>query len=130
MPPEIRSMRKVLLVTDFRDEREMYAQWLRGQGYCTLQAASASDAFRLAAELAPDVVVTDVRLAGPEDGLGLTRRLKDGEPATRPRVVILTGYAFPRDREDAVRAGCDLFLTKPCLPDALATAVARLVDHV
>ena len=67
---------RVLLVSDSRDEREMYAECFRRKGYCTLQAATASDGLRLATELAPDIVVTDIKLPGEMDGLDLTETLK------------------------------------------------------
>ena len=65
----------------------MYAEWFRRKGYCTLQAATASDGLRLALELAPDVVVTDIKLPGAMDGLDLTETLKQDQiqkgPASR-----------------------------------------------
>ena len=121
--------RRVLLISDSSDEREMYAESLRRSGFCTLQASNAADGFRLASELPPAAIVTDVRLGGPEDGLGLTRRLKDDERMKTVPVVILTGCVFTRDREAAARAGCDLFVPKPCLPDALSQVVSDLIEH-
>lgn len=123
------SPRRVLLISDSADEREMYAESLRRCGFCTLQASNASDAFKLASELPPSAIVTDVHLEGEEDGLRLTRRLKQDERIKSVPVVILTGYVFAHDREAAARAGCDLFVPKPCLPDALSTVVAGLVDR-
>ena len=121
--------RRVLLISDSADEREMYAESLRRFGFCTLQASTASDAYRLACELTPAAIVTDVRLAGEEDGLRLTRRLKQDEQMYRVPVVILTGFVFTHDRETAARSGCDLFVPKPCLPDALSRVVAGLIDR-
>ena len=118
--------RRVLLVDDSRDEREMYAEWFRQQGCCTLQAENAADAYRLAVELTPDVIITGVRLSGSEDGLTLTRRLKQDSLTKNVAVVVLSGYVFHSDDEAAHRAGCDLVLHKPCLPDALADAIANL----
>ena len=120
---------RVLLVNDFADEREMYAESFRRQGFCTLQACSAADAYRLACELPPAAVVTDVKLSGSEDGLVLTRRLKQNQAMRGVPVVILTGYVFTHDREAAARAGCDLFVSKPCLPDALSKVVAGLIER-
>ena len=105
----------------------MYAESFRRGGFCTLQASNASDGFRLAAELPPAAVVTDVRLCGEETGLQLTRRLKDDARMRGVPVVILTGYVFTHDREAAARAGGDLFVPKPCLPDALSRVVAGLI---
>lgn len=120
---------RVLLVDPSRDEREMYAESLRLEGFTTLQATSASDAFRLATELAPQVVVTGLKLEGQADGLALARQLK-GTAATRNvPVVVLCGYGSPRYREAAAEAGCDLFLEKPCLPGDLVTSIHRLVPE-
>src|SRR5688500_9714283 len=105
----------------------MYAEWLRGSGICTLQAARAADAYRLAVELCPEILVTELSLPGDEDGLTLTRRVK-ANPATRDiRVVVLTAHSLDQDRASAVGAGCDLFLVKPYLPEDLTKAVNALL---
>jgi CheY-like chemotaxis protein len=117
----------LLLVTSSRDEREMYAEWFRRHGCCPLQAATAEHAYQLAVELAPQVVITDVRLPGKGDGLSLTQRLKQDERTRKTIVVVLSGYVLPTDDEAARRAGCDLIVHKPCLPDALANAVEALL---
>ena len=116
----------VLLVEDTDDEREMYAESLRLVGYRTLQARNADDALRLAIELLPAVIVTDVVLPGSVDGFTLTRLLKEDARTQDIPVVILTGRVFEADRANAAQVGCDLFLSKPCLPDELTAAVRRL----
>ena len=121
--------RRILLISDSSDEREMYAESLRRDGFCTLQASTAADAYRIATEMAPAAIVTDVRLEGDEDGLHLTERIKHDEHMKDVPVVILTGYVFVHDREAAARAGCDVFVPKPCLPDALSKVVANLVER-
>src|SRR3954468_16945302 len=117
---------RVLLVDDAVDEREMYAEWFRYHGFCTLQASSASDGFRLATELAADVIITDVRLPGGDDGLRLTTRLKTTDSTARIPVVVLSGYAGRREIEAARQAGCDRFVPKPCGPDRLAAIATSL----
>ena len=120
---------RVLLVSESADEREILAESFRRGGYCTLQACNAADRYRLASELPPAAVITDVRLAGDENGLQLSRRLKQDERTRRVPVVILTGDGITSDREAAARAGCDLFVPKPCLPDALSKVVAGLIHR-
>lgn len=117
----------ILLVNDSPDEREMYAESLRRFGYSTLEASTARDAYEMASELPPAAIVTDIKLAGAEDGLGLTRRLKDDRRMRDVPVVILTGYVFAHDREAAARSGCDAFVAKPCLPDALSAVITHLI---
>jgi CheY-like chemotaxis protein len=118
---------RVLIVSDSRDEREMYAQWLQLRGDCTLQAGSAADGMRLALELHPDVVVTDARLPGSMDGLALTATLKHDHTTSALPVVVLTGSGFAHDSQDARRAGCDRLLPKPCLPEKLAQSIDELL---
>ena len=120
---------RVLLVDNSTDEREMYAEYLRLRGYCTLQAATAHDGFRMAADLAPDVIVTGLRLGGEENGLGLTARLKQDTSTRAAIVIMLSGCVYPADRAAALRAGCDQFLEKPCVPEALEAAVTAFMDQ-
>ena len=99
---------------------------VRQQGCCTLQADNAADAYRMATELSPDVVITGVKLPGDEDGLALTRRLKENAHTKKVAVVVLSGFVFASDDDAARCAGCDLVVHKPCLPDTLAEAIERV----
>jgi two-component system cell cycle response regulator DivK len=117
----------VLLVDGAPDDREMYAEYLRRLGYSTLQADNAEDAYRIARDLSPSIVVAELRLRGHEDGVGLTNRLKNDERTKDVPVVMLTASPFDANRQAAERAGCACFLTKPCLPDALVQTVQRVL---
>ena len=58
-----------------------------------------------------------------------TRRLKNDERTRHIPIVALTGHALAGHAEGARAAGCDAFVTKPCLPDALVAEIRRLLDH-
>src|SRR5688572_19902681 len=89
--------------------------------------ASAGQVFA-SQELMPDIVLMDLALPRM-DGWEATRRLKN-DPRTRHiPIVALTGHALAGHAEGAREAGCDAFVTKPCLPDALVTEIRRLLDH-
>lgn len=120
----------VLIVDDHQDTCDMYSEFLRVAGFATAQATDGMDGLAQACTQVPDVVVTDMVLRGPMDGLTLTRRLRHDARTRHVRIIVLTGRTFQFDREEAERAGCDVFLTKPCLPDALAAEVWRLMDSV
>lgn len=122
-------LHSVLLVSDSRDEREMYAEAFRIRGFHTLQAESADEAYRLTSELSPALVITDIRLPGLTGGLELTRRLKAGNGTSGIPVVILTGYLGLPDHDAAARGACDVFVAKPCLPDALLKIAGDLIDR-
>jgi DNA-binding response OmpR family regulator len=74
------------------------------------------------------VIVTDVMLFGSRDGLALTRRVREDNRTHDVGVIILTGLGRPADRDEATRAGCDVFLMKPCMPDELAKQVRELIS--
>ncbi|MEU6124598.1 response regulator transcription factor [Streptomyces sp. NPDC047123] len=87
------------------------------------EAADGADAVRLAAELAPDVVLMDIRMPGM-DGLTATRLLTTGAgPGPVPRVLVLTTFDQDAYVHDALRAGASGFLLKDALPEELLTGI-------
>ena len=117
----------VLIVDDFQDNREMYAEFLRFSGLRVEEAVNGHEALDKAGALLPDLIVMDLSLPGM-DGWEATRRLK-GEPATKHiPVLALTGHALAGYSEGARRAGCDAFVTKPCLPEDLLAQIRRMLD--
>jgi two-component system, cell cycle response regulator DivK len=116
----------VLIVDDFEDNREMYAQYLRFHGYEIAEADNGQEALKQAAALLPDVIVMDLSLPGM-DGWEATRRLKQ-EPLTRGiPVIALTGHALTGSEHTAREAGCDRFLTKPCAPAVLGQEIRKML---
>jgi two-component system, NarL family, response regulator DesR len=87
------------------------------------QAANGREAFKLARDLAPDVVVTDIEM--PEmTGLELAAALKQAE--SKSRVVILTTFARPGYLRRALDAGARGYLLKERPASELAEAVRRV----
>jgi two-component system, cell cycle response regulator DivK len=74
----------------------------------------------------PDIILMDLALP-KMDGWQATRRLKDDERTKHIPVVALTGHALGAHAEEAKQAGCDSFVTKPCLPDALVAEIQRML---
>lgn len=64
----------------------------------------------------PDLILMDIKM--PEmDGLEATRRIRQ-QSATIP-IIALTAFAFESDKNEAIKAGCDDFLTKPLSSESL-----------
>jgi DNA-binding response OmpR family regulator len=114
----------VLIVDDERDNREAYAEYLQFRGFRTRQAATGAGALREARRSKPDVVVLDMRL--PDlPGMEVSRRLRSGGFACS--IIALSACVFQADVDAALESGCDAFLAKPCLPDALVEEIRRLL---
>lgn len=116
----------VLVVEDYQDAREMYAEYLRFSGYDVIEAANGYEAVERATEKLPDIILMDLALPRM-DGWEATRRLK-ADPRTKDIVIVaLTGHALAGHADRAQEAGCDSFVTKPCLPDALVAEIQRML---
>lgn len=114
----------ILIVDDFKDNREMYAYFLAERGFRVTEATDGEEALAKAAQLHPDLVVMDLSLPGM-DGLEAARQLKAGEKTSHIPVVILTAY----DLGSVAPASCEGFLTKPCLPDQMIREITRVLDE-
>jgi CheY-like chemotaxis protein len=116
----------VLVVDDFLDAREMYAEYFMFSGFRVAEAANGVEALEKAIDLVPQVILMDLSMPGM-DGWEATRRLKADERTKDIPVIALTGHALTGFQESARLAGCDAFVTKPCLPDTLVAEVRRLL---
>jgi len=63
------------------------------------------------------------------DGWEATRRLKANVQTAAIPVVALTGHALAGISEGAKKAGCDAFVTKPCLPEDLVKEIKRILER-
>src|SRR5215218_4049270 len=119
---------RVLLVDDYPDAREMYSEYLKYSGFDVVEAANGVEALQRAIDHTPDIILMDLSLP-VMDGWEATRRLKADPRTAGIPVVALTGHALSGTNEGAVKAGCDAFVTKPCLPEDLVKEIRRVLDH-
>ena len=119
----------VLIVDDYQDAREMYAEYLEYSGYRVAEARNGLEAVEKAFALHPAVILMDLSLP-VMDGWEATRRLKSDVRTRSIPVVALTGHALDGHSREAQDAGCDSYVTKPCLPDALVREVQRVLATV
>ena len=117
----------ILVVDDYQDAREMYAEYLQFSGFRVAEARNGNEAVDQAFALKPDLILMDLSLPGM-DGWEATRRLKADESTRHIPIVALTGHALAGASDGARKAGCDSFVTKPCLPDALVAEIKRMLS--
>ena len=119
----------ILVVDDYQDAREMYAEYLQFSGFRVAEARNGNEAVDQAFALRPDLILMDLSLPG-KDGWEATRELKADERTRHIPIVALTGHALAGASDGAKKAGCDSFVTKPCLPDDLVVEVRRMLNAV
>ena len=119
---------RVLLVDDYPDAREMYTEYLEFSGFDVVEAGNGMEALQKAVDASPDIILMDLSLP-VMDGWEATRRLKADARTSAIPVVALTGHALAGISEGAKKAGCDAFVTKPCLPEDLVREIRRILDR-
>ena len=118
---------RVLVVDDDAVQVETLRGVLRRAGYDVQAANGAEGALReFDAGKLPDLVVTDLRMAGA-DGLDLLRALKQRDPLVE--VIVLTAYGSVEKAVEAVRAGAYDFLLKPIERTSLLAVVGKALER-
>jgi CheY-like chemotaxis protein len=121
-------LKKILIVDDQPQIRELVAVTLQIGEYQILFGENGQEALEIAETEHPNVILLDVVLYGsPLDGLEVCRRLKQN-PATRDiPVILLTGGGEKSDLEAGKAAGADDYFTKPFSPIALMKKIEAVV---
>jgi CheY-like chemotaxis protein len=111
--------RGVLIVDDNRDAADTLAVLVRLWGYSAQVAYSGVEGLAALDEFRPHALLVDLGMPRL-DGLAFVRRVREGD-GPPPVLIAVTGFADPRHREEAQRAGFDHFFAKP-------TDLGRLQD--
>lgn len=115
---------RVLIVDDNPTNLKLVAYLVKASGYEVDTAGDAEAALAAIRANRPRVILMDLQLPGV-DGLELTRQLKS-DPATKDiSIIAVTAYAMKGDREKALAAGCDDYVTKPIDTRALPQLIAQ-----
>ena len=118
---------RVLVVDDYPDAREMYAEYLEFSGFDVIQAVNGMEALQRAVDAAPDIILMDLSLP-VMDGWEATRRLKADERTAGIPILALSGHALTNLSQRAKQAGFDGFVAKPCLPEDLIAEIRKVLD--
>ena len=118
----------ILVVDDNPINLKLVADLLAFEGYRVLKAEDGEQAAASVEAEPPDLILLDVDLPGI-DGLTLTRRLKGDVRTGDIIIVALTAFAMKADRQRAMAAGCDAYVTKPIDTRGLPGQVAQLLQR-
>jgi CheY-like chemotaxis protein len=121
---------KVLVVDDEPDAREVLRHILSERGAEVMAAGSSAEALSVIERLGPDVLLSDIGMAG-EDGYELIRKVRMlGDPAGRVPSIALTAFSRLDDRTRALLAGYQMHLAKPVDAGELTLTVAALAGRL
>lgn len=112
MEQDTESKKTILIVEDNKDSRELAIKVLRAKGFLTIEAADAEEGLKKAAAEHPDLILMDISLPRL-DGYQASRMLKEQDDLQDIPIIALTAHAMKGDREKALQAGCDGYITKP-----------------
>ncbi|HYO96762.1 MAG TPA: ATP-binding protein [Polyangiaceae bacterium] len=117
----------ILVVDDDPDARELFQALLSREGAEVLTAASAAQAFEVLRKRAPDVIVCDIGMP-EQDGYSFLRKLRASGEAAGGWVPALavTGYAMPKDSQEALLAGFQMHVCKPIDPPHVLASIVKL----
>jgi len=120
------SERRILVVEDEDDIRELLRHHLTREGYRVAPAESGEKALELAMSLAFDAVVLDIMLPGI-DGFDVIRRLKD-HPKTRSLpILVLSARTEDADIVTSLELGAEDYVTKPFSPKVLVSRLKAVI---
>jgi DNA-binding response OmpR family regulator len=120
--------RLILVADDDDDIRALVTFRLERAGYDVISASDGEEAFVLACERRPDLVVLDVMMPRA-DGLEVTRRLRAREDTNRIPIILLTARAREADVATGFDAGADDYLKKPFSPQELQMRVRAMLGR-
>jgi len=114
--------KKILIVDDNQDSRELAVKVLKNKGYQMIEAIDGEEALEKAVAEKPDLILMDISI--PKiTGYEVTRKLKSQADFKATPIIALTAHAMKGDKEKALEAGCDGYISKPInvheLPDQI-----------
>ena len=115
-----------ILVVDDNADMRLYLRTLLGDKFYVLEAADGQSGLRIARELVPDLVVSDVMMP-VMDGLQFCRHLKEDAITSHIPVILLTARSEESQQIEGYEHGADAYLTKPFSADVLVARIYNLL---
>lgn len=117
---------RILVVEDNRDNMTLITDVLASLNYVVLQATDGEQGVEMSGNENPDLILMDLSLP-KMDGWTATRAIKSNPATAHIPVIALTAHAMVGDRERALEAGCDDYISKPINLQELAK---KLHQHI
>ena len=113
---------RILVVEDNAANLELVRYLLTYSGYTVLSASDGAKGVELARQERPDLIVCDLQM--PQlDGYQVLEQLRADAGGAGLRIVALTAFSMPKDRDKVLTAGFDGYLSKPIEPEAFVAQI-------
>ncbi|HZR27242.1 MAG TPA: response regulator [Terriglobales bacterium] len=120
-------MKRILIVEDRATSRELLRSALKPQGYEVIEAVDGGDGLAKAKDQLPDLILLDLQM--PKlGGFDVLQELRRDSRFLKTPIVAITASAMQGDREKALAAGFNGYLTKPVSLATLRAEISRLLD--
>jgi two-component system cell cycle response regulator DivK len=118
--------KKILVVEDTEDNRQILRDLLGMAGYEMVEAHDGAQGVAMAAEHMPDLILMDIQMP-VLDGYEATRRIKADPALAAIPIVAVTSYALSGDEQKARAAGCNDYIAKPYSPRQMLAKVREIL---
>jgi two-component system, cell cycle response regulator DivK len=120
--------KRVLVIEDTEDNRQIIRDLLSSVGYELIEAADGAEGVAMAQSQRPDLILMDIQL--PEmDGYEATRRIRAIPELARVPIIAVTSYALSGDEAKTRAAGCDGYVAKPFSPRQLLAKIREFLPE-
>ena len=120
-------MKRILIAEDNPVNRELIREILSDCEYEVIEACDGQEALEKIEEVTPDLVLLDIQMP-VLDGYQVVRRIRDNPQSAALRVIALTAYAMRGDRDRALAAGFDDYVSKPIDLKTLTWKIGQFLE--
>ena len=118
--------KRILVIEDTHDNREIMRDLLTSAGYEILEAVDGAAGVAMAAKERPDLILMDIQLP-VFSGLEATRRIRAMPELAHIPIIAVTSYALGGDEATTRAAGCNGYVAKPFSPRQLLARVREFL---
>jgi len=119
--------KKILVIEDDDEMRELMRMTLEQNGYEVVTAADGVRGYDTALFLKPDLIITDIRMPGA-DGIHVVRRVRDTDSLAETPILVMTAFGTG-SATFSLQLGANAFEPKPVDPQRLLSTVRRLLGE-
>ena len=125
---EGRAKPRLLIVEDDKENQKFLSIYLRRIFEFDI-CDSAEAVYEKLNEKSFDVILMDISLRGNKDGLQITRELRESPKFQNMPIVGLSAHAYQKDKDNAYKAGVDIFITKPVQGHILIDSLRKILEQ-